>query len=88
MVQALVPLRMRTVASAILLFVINIIGLGFGPQLVGILSDLLTDRFANESMRYALFITGFINVWSAFHFFLATRSLKSDLANAQQEVAT
>ncbi len=85
MVQALVPLRMRTVASAILLFVINIIGLGFGPQMVGVLSDLLTDRFANESIRYALLITGFINVWSATHFVIAARSLKSDLAEAKAE---
>ena len=45
MVQALVPLRMRTVASAILLFVVNIIGMGLGPQVVGIISDLLTEQF-------------------------------------------
>jgi predicted MFS family arabinose efflux permease len=87
MVQALVPLRMRTVASAILLFVINIIGLGMGPQMVGIVSDLLTDRFANESMRYALFLTGFVNIWSAFHFVMAARTLKSELAEAQLAAA-
>ena len=82
MVQALVPLRMRTVASAILLFIINIIGMGLGPQVVGILSDLLTDRFAQESMRYALFIAGFVNLWSAFHLFMGARTLRADLANA------
>ena len=83
MVQALVPLRMRTVASAILLFIINIIGLGLGPQMVGVVSDLLTDRFAIESMRYALFFTGFVNVWSAFHFYMAARNLKAELAEAK-----
>ena len=82
MVQALVPLRMRTVASAILLFIINIIGMGLGPQVVGILSDLLMDRFAQESMRYALFIAGFVNLWSAFHLFMGARTLRSDLANS------
>jgi len=84
MVQALVPLRMRTVASAILLFVINIIGMGLGPQMVGVLSDLLNDRFANGSMRYALFFSGFVNVWSAFHFLMGARYLKSELAEARR----
>ena len=83
MVHALVPLRMRTVASAFLLFVINIIGLGLGPQMVGILSDLLSDRFANESMRYALFFSGFVNIWAAFHFFMGARYLKTELAEAR-----
>ena len=85
MVQALVPLHTRTVASAIMLFIINIIGMGLGPQIVGIVSDLLTDRFAQESMRYALFITGFVNIWSAFHFFLGARSLRSELAAAGKD---
>lgn len=75
LVQGLVPLRMRTVASAILLFIINIIGLGLGPQTVGIASDVLTPRFANESLRYALLLVGLANVWAALHFYLAGRTL-------------
>ena len=58
-----------------------------GPQMVGIVSDLLTDRFANESMRYALFLTGFVNVWSAIHFIIGARTLKADLAEAQRTAA-
>jgi predicted MFS family arabinose efflux permease len=80
MVQGLVPLRMRTVASAVLLFIINIIGLGLGPQTVGIVSDLLAPRFGDESLRYALLLVGLINAWAALHFFLASRTLRSDLA--------
>ncbi len=80
MVQGLVPLRMRTLASAVLLFVINIIGLGLGPQAVGILSDLLAPRFGEESLRYALLLAGLVNLWSALHFFLAGRTLTRDLA--------
>jgi MFS family permease len=84
MVQALVPLRMRTVSSAILLFIINIIGMGLGPQVVGILSDLLSDQYAEESMRYALFIAGFVNIWSAFHFFMGARTLRQDLEDSKR----
>jgi len=83
MVQGLVGLRMRTVSSAVLLFIINIIGLGLGPQMVGVVSDLLTPRFGDESLRYALLIVGLVTFWSALHFYLASRTLKQDLANAQ-----
>jgi len=79
MVQGLVPLRMRTVASAVLLFVINIIGLGIGPQMVGVLSDALHPSFGTESLRYALLLVGLVNVWAALHFWLASRTLVGDL---------
>jgi MFS family permease len=79
MVQGLVPLRMRTLASAVLLFVINIIGLGLGPQAIGILSDLLAARFGDESLRYALLLASLVNVWAALHFALAGRTLTRDL---------
>jgi predicted MFS family arabinose efflux permease len=82
MVQGLVPLRMRTVASAVLLFIINIIGLGFGPQMVGVVSDLLAPRFGQESLRYALLCVGCVNLWAAFHFYRAARTLGEDLALA------
>ena len=44
--QGLVSLRMRSVAAAVLLFILNMIGLGAGPQAVGILSDILTHPTA------------------------------------------
>jgi predicted MFS family arabinose efflux permease len=81
--QSLVGLRMRAVASAILFFILNIIGLGLGPQLTGILSDVLATGFGAESMRYALLvITAVISPWSAFHYFLAARYIESDLEKA------
>jgi MFS family permease len=77
--QSLVPVRMRSVASAILLFVVNIIGLGLGPQLVGFLSDLFQPAYGNESLRYALLSLSLVNVWTAVHYFLAGRTLGHDL---------
>ena len=82
MVQTLVRPEMRAVASAILLFVINIIGLGLGPQGVGILSDVLNTSFGfgDEALRYALLsiIVGFA-AWSVVHFALAARTIREDL---------
>ncbi len=81
--QGLVGLRMRGVASALVLFVINIIGLGFGPLVTGILSDLLTVRFGQDSMRYVLLIVGVVvGPWSAFHYYRASRTIEADLALA------
>ena len=37
--QGLVPPHMRATAAAILLFIINFVGMGFGPTLVGYISD-------------------------------------------------
>jgi predicted MFS family arabinose efflux permease len=42
-VPGLVPPAMRATAAAILLFVVNIIGLGLGPTLFGMLSDTLAN---------------------------------------------
>jgi MFS family permease len=80
MTQGLVKLRMRATASAILLFILNLIGLGLGPQAVGVLSDLLAPTYGVQSIRYALLfvvVTG--SVWSALHYFLAARTLREDL---------
>ena len=81
--QGLVSLRMRAVAAAFLLFVLNIIGLGAGPQAVGIVSDLLADRFGADSLRYSLLAFSFVNVWAAFHYWMAGRYLPADLAAAR-----
>jgi predicted MFS family arabinose efflux permease len=82
-VQGLVGLRMRAVASAMLLFILNIIGLGLGPQTAGILSDLLAVQYGAESMRYSLLgIAVVIGLWSALHYVLAARHIEQDLARA------
>ena len=77
--QGISELRMRAVAAGILLFIINIIGLGFGPQVVGVISDILSARYGTESLRYALLICSLVNVWAGAHYFIAGRHLKDDL---------
>ena len=77
--QSLVKVRMRAVSAAMLLFIINMIGLGLGPQVVGLLSDLLAARFGDESLRYALMIVGGANFFAAIFYLMAARHLKDDL---------
>ena len=80
--HSLVGLRMRAQASAILFFVLNLIGLGIGPWATGLLSDYLRPEFGNQSIRYALVTMVLVNIWCATHYYLATRTLREDLARA------
>jgi len=81
--HGLVGLRMRTLASALLAFIANIIGLGIGPLIIGALSDFLNPSLGAESLRYAmLLIIPIVQFWALTHFFLAARSLRQDMAAA------
>ena len=53
-VQNFTPSHLRTQASAMLLLVLNLIGMGLGPLLIGILSDSLASAHGDYSLRYAL----------------------------------
>jgi len=80
--QGLAQLRMRAVASAIILFVINLVGLGLGPQLVGVLNDLLEGSFGDQAVRYSLAAVGLFNLFGALHSVLGSRYLRRDLETA------
>ena len=81
--QGLVSLRMRAMASAIALLIINVIGLALGPLLTGLLSDLLEPRFGEESMRYSLLlVTSIVLPWAGLHYYLAGRTIDLDLERA------
>jgi len=77
--QALAPVRMRAVAAAVLLFILNFIGFVFGPPAVGKLSDALAGTYGDDSLRYSLLAWGFVNLWSAYHYWRAGTYLEEDL---------
>ena len=77
-VQHLVPANMRATASALFLFINNLIGIGLGTTLIGVVSDLMRARFGTESLRYAILAgTGFYLIAAAL-LFLASRRLDKD----------
>lgn len=77
--QSLAPVRMRSSASALLLFIINMIGLGLGPWSIGFVSDLLMPSLGENSLRWALILVGGVYLWASVHFILAGRTLDRDL---------
>jgi MFS family permease len=84
--QGLVGLRMRAVAASIMLFVLNIIGMGLGPGFVGILSDLLNSytSLGVESLRWSLVISLSFALIAVYCCMRGARSLKEDLGRSQQ----
>jgi MFS family permease len=77
-IQHLVRPDMRAAASAIFLFINNLIGIGIGTYAIGAVSDLLQSRYGDDSLRYSILAgTGFY-VIAAIFFLLAARSLARD----------
>ena len=56
-IQTLTPSHLRSQASALLLLLLNLIGMGLGPLVVGALSDLLAPALGAQSIRYAMLIS-------------------------------
>lgn len=77
--HGLVGLRMRAMASAILFFVLNIVGLGCGPLITGMVSDYLKPAMGTDSLRWALSSALIANILAAFCFFMAAKNIREDL---------
>jgi MFS family permease len=82
----MVPPNMRAFASAILLFVLNIIGLGLGPLLIGLISDILTPEYGMTGLRYSLLITAVTTSIGFVLFLAAARRVKADMRAEQIDV--
>ncbi|MDP6244695.1 MAG: MFS transporter, partial [Myxococcota bacterium] len=81
--QNLSRLRMRATAAAILLFIINLVGAGAGPFLVGFLNDQFAVHFGTEAIRYSMLTLASMGILGAFFFHLSSRSLAGDLAKLE-----
>ena len=87
-IQRLVPNGMRATVFAVVMLLANLIGMGVGPQLVGILSDVLTPKLGSDGLRYAMLAVSLLVVWAAYHLIKAGRTINQDLAAQAEVVAT
>lgn len=83
LVQSLAQVRMRAVAASITMLTVNLIGLGLGPQLIGILSDLLSSQFSAGSLRYALAIVSLFSMLAAYFYLRAAAEVEGDIKTVE-----
>lgn len=77
--QRLVSPPARAMATAIILFTINLIGLGLGPLFFGMLSDAFQPIAGDQSVRWVLTGAATLGVVPALFFWLASRHLAREL---------
>jgi MFS family permease len=75
----LVPASLRALTSAVLFLVLNLIGLGFGPLVVGIISDFLAPTLGNESLRWAISCIVVVGAAASVLFFTAARKMTVEM---------
>lgn len=81
-VQSLVQPHTRATASAILFFIVNLIGLGLGPLAIGALSDLLGRSLGEaEGLRQAMIWSAVIGVAAGVLFLRARRTIRAEIVS-------
>jgi MFS family permease len=85
--QSLVPATMRAFTSAVLALAVNIIGLGLGPLVTGMISDRLISHYGlgNDSLRYAIAVSAVVALWGAAHFLRAACFVREELTRVKAE---
>jgi predicted MFS family arabinose efflux permease len=87
-VQSIVPPRLRATAVAIMLFIVNMIGLGLGPLTMGLVSDYFATAMGYgpaEGLRWALLTTALVGLIALVSFLMARRTIREELEAAKSE---
>lgn len=82
--QGLVPPQMRATSASITLFLINILGLGFGALVVGAISDYCNKGLGlgpAEGVRWALVISSALGLIPAALFWAARRWIRQEMVS-------
>jgi len=77
-------LRMRAVATSVLLLCSALIGQTLGPLIIGMLNDALTPVYGQIAIRYSMLVLVVTAVAAGGMFLLAGRYLQQDAARAQE----
>lgn len=83
--QSIVPASMSATVVAILMLIVNLIGLGLGPAAVGGLSDYFAHALnlgESEGIRWALISTSFVGIVSAACFWAPRRIYANEVGSA------
>jgi len=82
--QSIVDPSMRATASAVLLLIINLVGLGLGPVAVGLLSDVLAGPGGlgeAQGVRWALMLSASLGVVAFVLFWRARKTIREEMVS-------
>lgn len=79
LIHHLIPGGYRALAIGILLLLVNLIGYALGPQIVGVLSDVLAPAWGRESLRQALMLFCFVALVPALIYWRAAAHVGPEL---------
>lgn len=82
-IQTLVPPGMRAMSIACIYLFSNLIGMGLGPLVAGVLSDAFQPWAGANSLRYALLALCPGYLWAGWHLWRGSLSVTRDLHAAQ-----
>lgn len=80
LMQALASARTRALAVATHLFIVNLIGLGVGPLLIGWLNDSLRAAHGDHAIRYSMTVAALTNALASIFYLLGARTVREDVA--------
>ena len=79
--QTLAPVSVRALSTAVLFFILNMVGVGLGPTAAGLLSSALMTPFGEAvALQIALTVVGLAGVYAAWMFYQAGRRVSADWA--------
>jgi MFS family permease len=78
--QNALPPELRATGTAVFWFTVNLFGIAAGPLAAGLLSDLFTARFGDESLRYGLLAAISVSFVGAAIIWMAARGLHAEAA--------
>ncbi|WEK46287.1 MAG: MFS transporter [Candidatus Andeanibacterium colombiense] len=77
-VMAVADVRMRAVATSVLLFCSAMFGQAVGPLAVGMMNDLLEPSLGDQAIRYSMLMISGTAIFAGLVFWLAGRFIASD----------
>ncbi|WP_447726574.1 spinster family MFS transporter [Sphingomonas koreensis] len=83
-VVTVADVRMRAVATAILLFCSAMFGQAVGPLIVGVMNDALASSYGDHAIRYSMLFIAGTAVLGGLMFLLAARFIAADTERAEQ----
>jgi MFS family permease len=87
LLQRLVPDNLRATSLMVLLFFCNLIGMGIGPQAVGILSDFFEPIVGAAALRNAMLLFSFLGFWAGYHLWRVGNTIHRDIEHVTVESA-